>query len=43
VDAWYIFDVAFLGSAPVDILQFIEVNGTVGIRYPAVNLTAWKS
>jgi hypothetical protein len=42
--AWGGFDPVFVGNSPVDLVEFMEgVGGRVGVRYPAVNITAWKS
>lgn len=42
VTAWFTFDPIFVGDSPLDMLQFVERRGKVGVRYPAGNLTAWK-
>ena len=41
--AWGGFDPIFVGESPVDLLEFVEgQGGRVGVRYPAMNITAWK-
>jgi hypothetical protein len=43
VSAWGVFDPFFVGDSPVDLLEFVEgQGGRVGVRYPAMNITAWK-
>jgi hypothetical protein len=40
--SWFSFDSAHLGRWPADLLKFVEVEGKIGVTYPAINLTAWK-
>jgi hypothetical protein len=40
--AWGFFDSIHVNSSALDLLQFIEEDGKLGVTYAPLNLTAWK-
>jgi hypothetical protein len=40
--AWGGFEPIFVGEEPVDLLEFVEGDGRVGVRYPALDIIAWR-
>lgn len=40
--AWGGFEPIFVGESPVDLVEFVEGEGRVGVRYPALDIIAWK-
>ena len=40
--AWGFFDSIYVNSSALDLLQFIEEDGKLGVTYAPLNLTAWK-
>lgn len=42
VGSWLLFDQEYVNKTVLDMIQFIEKGGKMGISYPPLNLTAWK-
>jgi hypothetical protein len=40
--AWGGFEPIFVGEEPVDLLEFVERDGRVGVRYPALDIIGWR-
>ena len=43
VGAWESFDSRYVNTSAIDLLRFIEGEGKIGVIYPPLNLTAWKT
>jgi len=43
VGAWELFDSLYVNTSSIDLLRFIEGEGEIGVIYPPLNLTAWKT